>query len=117
MQISARYLTVVDEDIDYKKVGGNNTPLATFTLAENINRKVDGEWEQVGTNFWDAEIWGDLAKNAAIELSKGQRISLQAEYDGDRVDHKAVITQKEWEYEGESYSKVILKIFDYELVD
>ncbi|WP_275308532.1 single-stranded DNA-binding protein [Streptomyces yunnanensis] len=69
----------------------NGTPVATFTLACNDNRKNDrGEWEQVGTTWLRCTIWQQRAELTAEQLTKGDTVTItgrlkQDDYEKDGV--------------------------------
>lgn len=106
---------------EFKKVGKNNTPLLELELMEPIRKKEDGEWKTVGHNFFEAVIWGDKAVESTLDLDEGTVLDLSPEIqDGDNgqwIKYKARIEDESWEYQGKTYNKARINIFDFEIRD
>lgn len=59
-----------DPELRYSSGGA---PMVKFSIAENRRYQKAGEWtEEVG--FYDVICWGQLGENAAVCLSKGDRV-------------------------------------------
>lgn len=72
-----------DVEVDYTN---NNKAYAKFSIAESIRRKEDGEWKDIGTNWWNCIAWEKTAENM-IGWSKGEFIDLT----------EASIAMEQWE--------------------
>lgn len=72
----------------------NGVAQATFGIAQNHRRKVNGEWVDAETFFFDVVCWRDLAENTA-ELAQGQSVVVVGR-----------LQQRSWEHEGQKRSKV-----------
>ena len=71
--------------------------LAKFTVVSSRRRKNDaGEWEDVGTTFWDCRAWGPEAEAICESAVKGTEVVIIGE-----------ISQRTWETpEGEKRSRM-----------
>lgn len=71
--------------------------LAKFTVVSSRRRKTDaGEWEDVGTTFWDCRAWGPEAEALCESVNKGDEVVVLGE-----------ISQRTWETpEGEKRSRM-----------
>lgn len=76
MLISASRLTL-GKNPEPKYIGKKGTLLVSFPVAENHNKKnKDGEWETVGTSWYQMEAWGETAEDILAELSQGDSFEL-----------------------------------------
>lgn len=115
-QISIK-LVRLTKDAEYREIGQNKTKLAELSLAENHRKKVGDNWEETGTTFWDAKIWGDNAEFAAA-LTKGDAIDLSAYIENGEIRHRVITNEETWEgKDGKPRSKTILTIFDWEVYE
>lgn len=116
MNISTKFITIGAEP-EYRTVGKNNTPLLTLFLIENHQRfnKKTKEYETTGTSTYNAQMWGDRASEAAMELSKGDVLDLSAYEEDAKIKHRANIEENSWtDKNGNEKSKLQITIFDYE---
>lgn len=119
-KFAGNYLKVAD--VEYLTVGQRNTPLFKMKLIEDIRKKNDdGKWETVDKNFFDAEIWGERATEASLEISDGTLLDLTPEIaDGDKgqwVKYKADVEEKTWTYNDKTYSKLVVKIWNWDVIE
>lgn len=119
MKIASSYVKVAKTE--FKKVGQNNTPLLELELMEPIRKKEDGEWKTTGHNFFEANIWGDLAVESTLDLEEGTVLDLSPEIkegdNGQWVSHKAELRDESWTYQGEEYHRAKIVIYDFEIRD
>lgn len=116
MNISTKFITIGAEP-EYRTVGSKNTPLLTLFLIENHQRfnKKTKEYETTGTSTYNAQMWGDRASEAAMELSKGDVLDLSAYEEDGKIKHRANIEENSWtDKNGNEKSKLQITIFDYE---
>lgn len=52
----------------------NGIPVASFNIAFNERKYVDGEWVDGDTSFLRCVAWRELAENTADTLTKGMRV-------------------------------------------
>ena len=52
------------------------TAITRFTVADNRRKKVDNEWVDGETTFFDCQVWGAMAEHAANTLHKGDKVTL-----------------------------------------
>lgn len=116
-KLAGKYFKVVD--VEYKNIGKKNTPLLELKLVEDIRRKnkETGDWETVKKNFFDAKMWGERATEASLEIQKGSVLDMSPQImdDGEWIKYKADVEEETWEYQGRTYSKIVLKLWDYEI--
>lgn len=60
------------KDPELKK-SGDGTPYCTFTMAQTVKRKKQGEEKEI-TMWAEVTIWGKIAENHAKNLHKGRRV-------------------------------------------
>ena len=116
MNISTKFITIASEP-EYATVGKNNTPLLKLFLIENHQRfnKKTKEYETTGTSTYNAQIWGQKASEAAMELSKGDVLDLSAYEEDGKIKHRANIEENSWkDKNGNEKSRLEITIFDYE---
>lgn len=116
-KLAGKYFKVVD--VEYKNIGKKNTPLLELKLVEDVRRKnkETGDWETVKKNFFDAKMWGERATEASLEIQKGTVLDMTPQImdDGEWIKYKAEIEEETWEYNDKTYSKIVLKLWDYEI--
>jgi single-strand DNA-binding protein len=63
------------------KITPTGKSVTEFSLAENHRRKnPDGQWEDIGTTWYDVTAWDRLAERAAELLSKGHTVRIEGEF-------------------------------------
>lgn len=116
-KLAGKYFKVVD--VEYKNIGKKNTPLLELKLVEDIRRKnkETGDWQTVKKNFFDAKMWGERATEASLEIQKGSVLDMTPQImdDGEWIKYKADVEEETWEYNNKTYSKIVLKLWDYEI--
>jgi len=116
MNISTNFITIGAEP-EYATVGKKNTPLLKLFLIENhqkFNKKTK-EYETIGTSTYNAQMWGDRASEAAMELSKGDVLDLSTYEEDGKIKHRANIQENSWtDKNGNEKSTLQVTIFDYE---
>lgn len=70
--------------------------IASFSLAVNVNKKVDGQWQDE-TSFFDCSYFGKGAEAISQYLQKGQQVGIQGH-----------LEQQSWETNGQKRSKVVV---------
>lgn len=70
------YLTIIgnltaDPEIRFTPQG---KAVANFTIAEPHRIKVNGEWKDGQSTFWNCQLWDTAAENLAESLKRGQRV-------------------------------------------
>lgn len=60
-------------DVETRQAG--ETTIASLRIAVNERRKVDGEWTEQ-PNYFDVDVFGKQAENAAEYLSKGRQVAI-----------------------------------------
>jgi single-strand DNA-binding protein len=89
---------------DPELVSVGNTKKASFSLAMDEFRKVNGERKKV-TNFFDFEAWDTAAE-----------LICQYKVKGDLLLFKATPRKDTWEKDGQKKSKVYFRIDEFEFV-
>jgi single-strand DNA-binding protein len=84
-----------DAEVKYTSGG---LAIAEFSIACNVNKKVDGEWQDVAS-FFDCTYFGKGAEAVQKYLVKGKQIVLAGH-----------IEQQRWERDGQKRSKVAVII-------
>lgn len=118
---ASSYITV-SKIGELQKVGKNNTSLLKLQLMEPIRKKEDGEWKTIGHNFFEAEVWGDKASEAALDLREDTTLDLSPTIEENKkgeewIKYRARLDDDNWEYKGKQYHKAKVKIFDYKIRD
>lgn len=69
--------------------------IASFGLAQNPRKQVNGQWEDGDPEFYDVKAFGDVAEHIAETVTKGMRVIVTGR-----------IKFSSWEKDGERRSKV-----------
>lgn len=80
--------------------------IASFTIAVNNNKKVNGQWGDVAS-FFDCTMFGKRAESLAQFLVKGQQVSISGSLEQQSWDDKAT---------GQKRSKVGILVDDLGLI-
>ena len=75
----------------------NGKPVASFTVAENHRKKVDGEWIDDGATFYRVSVWDDFAENVTNQVSKGTRVLVQGSIRNKPYENRDGEKRDSWE--------------------
>jgi single-strand DNA-binding protein len=56
------------------RFAASGKPIAKFTVVSSRNKKVDNEWKEIDTTFWNVTAFNKLAENICESFAKGNRI-------------------------------------------
>jgi single stranded DNA-binding protein len=93
-------------DVEMRYTQGG-TALAKFTLAVSNDYKKDDEWVKQPASFLDFVAWGEKAESLAA-FTKGQALNVESQAQLDSWEDKET---------GAKRSKVMFKVWDYEVVE
>lgn len=106
MEVTAKLLRV-GKSPKPEFIGKKGILKVTFPVAEDITRKINGEWEKIGTSWFNVEAWGDTAESILADLKEGNAFELlKGQHQIDKVVN-----------EGETNYYPKYKIFEYKKYD
>lgn len=83
----------------------NGTALCKFSIANNESHKNQAGQYENKPNFFDCTLWGKYGQSMSQHLTKGRAITLTGR-----------LVQDRWEKDGQSYSKVYIKVAEINLM-